>query len=235
MGATRRSHNTDRRVNKLPLLSFLLSWTALLLLLHVSPSHQSPSIMAIATRAKKAAPVGRATAAIIASPAKCHASHWAKRLSKSPHTSIVNIFLADINMPTTYTDSVHQVLQPRYSTPDNPEANPEKGSQMTAPDLPTRVDSQAGAPGALDDAAPPQDNSTALATQPPKSSRKVTISKTATTGTPVGGVPQGTAVSLDIAVRQSILLSLAKNASSTKDPKDDSRDAPHQRLPPRNP
>ena len=128
MGTMRRRHNTDRGGNKLPLLSFLLSWTALLLLLHVSPSHRSPAIMAIATRAKKAAPVDRATAATTASPAERHASHRAKRLSKSPHTSNVNIFLADINRPTTYTDSVLQVLQPRYFTPDDPEANPDKGS-----------------------------------------------------------------------------------------------------------
>jgi len=79
--------------------------------------------------------------------------------------------------------------------------NPEKDSQMTAPDLPTGVNNQAGAPGALDEAAPPQDNSTALATQPSKSSRSVTISKAATTGTSAGGVSQGTTVSPNIAGR----------------------------------
>jgi hypothetical protein len=154
-----------------------------------------------------------------------------KRLSKSPNTSNVNIFLADINRPMTYTDSVLQVLQPKYSTPDDPEANPEKGRQMTALDSPTGVDNQAGAPGALDEAAPPQDHVTALDTQPPKSSRSVTISETATTGTPVGGIFQGTAVSPNIAVRQSILLSLAKNASSTKDPEGDSGYTPPKIAP----
>ena len=102
---------------------------------------------------------------------------------------------------------------------------------MAAPDSPTGVNDQASTPGALDEAAPPQDTSTALATQPPKSNRSVTISKTATTGIPVGGVSQGTAVSPNIAVRQSILLSLAKNAGSTKDPKDDSRYTPTKDCP----
>ncbi len=150
--------------------------------------------------------------------------------SSSPRSDI-NHLIGEINLPGERFDSVLQVLQSRYSTLDDPEANPEKGSQTTAPDLLTGVDSQAGAPGALDDVAPPQDNSTALATQPPKSSRSVTISKTATTGTPVGGVPQGTAVSPDISVRQSILLSSAKNASSRKDPKDNSGDTPTEDCP----
>jgi hypothetical protein len=73
--------------------------------------------------------------------------------------------------------------------------------------------------------------STALATQPPKSCRSVTISKTATTGTPIGSIPQGTAASPAISVRQSILLSSAKNASSTKDPEDDSGDTPAKDRP----
>ena len=179
--------------------------------------------MAIATHSKKAAPVSRAAAATAASPAERHA---AKRLGKSPNIYNVNTFLADINRPMTYTDSVLQVLQPRYSMPDDLEVNLEKGRQMAAPDLPTGVDNQASTPGTLDEAAPPQDTFTALATQPPKSSKSVTISETATTGIPVGGVSQGTAVSLNIAVRQSVLLSSAKNAGSTKDPEDDSRYTP---------
>ena len=228
MGAMRRNHNTNRGVSKLSLLSFFLSAISLFLLLNVSTTHRSPTTMAIATRSQKAAPVSRATAATTASPAERHRT---KRLSKSPNTSNVNIFLADINRPMTYTDSVLQVLQPKYSTPDDPEANPEKGRQMTALDSPTGVDNQAGAPGALDEAAPPQDHVTALDTQPPKSSRSVTISETATTGTPVGGIFQGTAVSPNIAVHQSILLSLAKNASSTKDPEGDSGYTPPKIAP----
>jgi len=112
---------------------------------------------------------------------------------------------------------------------DDPEVNPD--SQMTAPDSPTGVDNQAGTPGALDEVAPPQDNSTALATQPPKSSRSITISEAATTGTSAGGVSQGTTVSPNITVRQSILLSSAKNAGSTKDPKDDSGYTPSEDHP----
>jgi len=156
---------------------------SLLLLLNVSTPRRPPTTMAIVTCAKKAAPISRGTAATAASPAERHALHRARCLSKSPNTSNVNILLADINKPMTYTDSVLQVLQPRYSTPDDPEANPEKDSQMTAPDSPTGVDNEAGAPGALDEVAPPQDTSTEIATQPPKSSRSVTISKDATTGT----------------------------------------------------
>ncbi len=184
--------------------------------------------MAIATRSKKAAPVNRATTATAASPAERRA---AKQQGKSPHTNNVNTFLADINRPMTYTDSILQVLQPRYSTPDDPEANPEKGRQMVAPDSPTGVDDQASTPGALDEAAPPQDTFTALATLPPKSNRSVTLSKTATTGIPVGGVPQGTVVSPNITVRQSILLSSTKNAGSTKDPGDDSGYTPTEDRP----
>ena len=150
--------------------------------------------------------------------------------SSSPRSDI-NHLIREINMPGERYDNVLQVLQSRYSTPDNPEVNPEKGSQMIAPDSPTGVDSQACAPGALDNATPPQDNSTALATQPPKSCRSVTISETATTGTPVGSVPQGTAASPAISVRQSILLSSAKNASSTKDPEDDSGYTPPKIAP----
>jgi hypothetical protein len=106
-----------------------------------------------------------------------------------------------------------------YYKPDDPEANPEKGRQMAAP------------AGALDEAAPPQDTFTALATQPPKSNRSVTISETATTGIPVGGISQGTVVSPNIAVRQSILLSSAKNAGSKKDPEDDSGYTPTEDRP----
>jgi len=184
--------------------------------------------MAIATHSKKAAPVSRAAAATAASPAERHA---AKRLGKSPNIYNVITFLADINRPMTYTDSVLQVLQPRYSTPDDPEVNLEKGRQMAAPDSPTGVDNQASTPGTLDEVAPPQDTFTALATQPPKSSKSVTISETATTGIPVGGVSQGTAVSLNIAVCQSILLSSAKSTGSTKDPEDDSGYTPTKDRP----
>ncbi len=83
--------------------------------------------------------------------------------SSSPRLDI-NHLIGEINLPGERFDSVLQLLQPRYSMPDDPEVNPEKGSLMIAPDLPTGVNSQAGAPGALDDATPPQDNSTALAT-----------------------------------------------------------------------
>ncbi len=184
--------------------------------------------MSIATRSKKATPASRATTAPAASPAERRA---AKRLGKSPHTNNVNAFLADINRPMAYTNSVLQVLQPRYSTPDDPEANSEKGRQMAAPDLLTGVDNQASTPSALDEAVPPQDTFTALATQPPKSNRSVTISETATTGIPAGGVSQGTAVSPNITVRQSILLSSAKNVGSTKDPEDDSGYTPTEDRP----
>jgi hypothetical protein len=123
----------------------------------------------------------------------------------------------------TYTDSVLQVLQPRYSTPEvEPEANSEKGRQMDAPDSPTGVDGQTSPPSALDEAVTPEDTYTALATQPPKSNRSVTISETATTGIPAGGAFQGMAASPNITVRQSILLSSAKNVGTPKDPEDDS-------------
>jgi hypothetical protein len=185
--------------------------------------------MAIATRSKKALPASRATIAPAASPAE---RRTAKRPGKSPHTNNVNAFLADINRPMTYTDSVLQVLQPRYSTPeDDPKANSEKGRQMDAPDSPTGVDDQASTPSALDEAVPPEDTNTALATQPPKSNRSVTISETATTGIPAGGVSQGTAASPNITVRQSILLSSAKNVGSTKDPEDDSGYTPTEDRP----
>jgi hypothetical protein len=131
----------------------------------------------------------------------------------------------------TYTDSVLQVLQPRYTTPDDPEANSEKGRQMAAPELPTGVDDQASTPNALEEAVPPQDTFTVLAIQPPKSNRSVTISETATTGIPAGGVSQRTAVSPNITVRQSILLSSAKNVDLTKDPEDDSGDTPTEDRP----
>ena len=150
--------------------------------------------------------------------------------SSSPRSNI-NHHIGEINLPGERYDNVLQVLQPRYSTPDNPEVNSEKGGQMTAPDLPTGVDSQADAPCAPDHATPPQDNSTALATPPPKPSRSVTISKTANTGTPVGGIPQGTGASPAISVCQSILLSSAKNSSSTTNLEDDSKDTPNKDRP----
>ncbi len=102
---------------------------------------------------------------------------------------------------------------------------------MDAPDSPTGVDDQASNPSALDEAVPPEDTNTALATQPPKSNRSVTISETATTGIPAGGVSQGTAASPNITVRQSILLSSAKNVRSTKDPEDDSGYTPTKDRP----
>jgi hypothetical protein len=102
---------------------------------------------------------------------------------------------------------------------------------MTAPDSPTGVDSQEDAPAALDYDAEPQDNSTASATQPPQSGRSVTISEIATTGTPVGGISQGTAVSLDNTVRQSILLSSTRPVSSTKDLEDDGGYTPTEDRP----
>ena len=226
MGETRRSHNNNRGVGKLFLLSFFLSAISLSLLLNASTPRRSLAIMAIATCSKKVLPASRAIIAPAASPAERRAG---KRPGKSPHTNNVNAFLADINRPMTYTDSILQVLQPRYSMPDDPEVNPD--SQMTAPDSPTGVDNQAGAPGALDEAAPPQDSSTALPTQPSKSSRSITISEAATTGTSAGGVSQGMTVSPNITVRQSILLSSAKNAGSTKDPKDDSGYTPSEDHP----
>ena len=73
--------------------------------------------------------------------------------------------------------------------------------------------------------------SSLLVHQPLKSSRSVTISETATSGTPVGGVSQGTAVSPNIAVRQPILLSSAKNTGSTKDTEDDSGYTPTEDHP----
>jgi hypothetical protein len=102
---------------------------------------------------------------------------------------------------------------------------------MTAPDSPTGVDSQEDAPAALDDDAEPQDNSTTSATQPPQSGRSVKISEIATTGTPVGGISQGTDVSPDNTVHQLILLSLARPVSSTKDPVDDGGYTPTEDCP----
>ena len=117
MGETRCSHNNNHEGGKLSLLSFFLSAISLFLLLNVSTPRRSPTTMAIATRSKKEPPASRATIAPNASPAKRRA---AKRQGKSPHTNNVNAFLAEINRPMTYTDSVLQVLQPRYSTPDDP-------------------------------------------------------------------------------------------------------------------
>ena len=127
MGKMRCSHNNNRGVGKLSLLSFFLSAISLFLLLNVNTQRRSPTIMAIATRSKKAPPASRATIAPAASPAKRRA---VKRPGKSPHTNNVNAFLADINRPMTYTDSVLQVLQPRYSTPeDDPEATQKKADR----------------------------------------------------------------------------------------------------------
>jgi hypothetical protein len=221
MGATRRSHTTDCVVDKLSHLSSFISWISLLLLLNVSPSQRSPTTMAIATRAKKATPIGRATVATTATPVERHSSQHSKRSGQSPHTSNVNILLAKNNRPTTHTDSVLQVLQPRYTTPDVPNAYPEKCSPTTAPGSPTGVDGQEVAHAAPDNDAEPQDISTAPATQPPQSSRSVKISNNVTTGTPVGGISQRTAVSPANTARQSILLSSARSGSSTKDPEDD--------------
>ncbi len=127
--------------------------------------------MAIATRAKKASPISQATAVTAATLVERHSSQQSKRPGRSPHTTNVNIHLADINRPTAYTDSVLQVLQPRYAALDDPHENPNKGSLTAAPDSPTGVNSQEEAPAALDDGVASQDNSKASAIQPSTYSR----------------------------------------------------------------
>jgi len=137
-------------------ISFLLP------LLNVSPPCQSPTTMAITTRAKKAAPISQGSAATATTPAE----RQSKQLSRSPHTN-VNILLADINRPTAHADSVLQVLQPRYITTDDPNANLKKGSLMTAPDSPTGADSHEDAPTAIDGDAEPRNDPTTSIPQPP--------------------------------------------------------------------
>jgi hypothetical protein len=135
MRATRRSHTTLHAIKKL-LLLFIFGLVVHLLHVDTPSTVMGATTHSKITRGKAPTP------------------------SSSPRLDI-NHLIGEINLPGERYDSVLQVLQPRYSTLDNPEVNPEKGSQMTAPDLPTGVNSQAGAPGALDDATPPQDNSTA--------------------------------------------------------------------------
>ena len=142
MGATQRSHATGRVVGRLSSLLFFLILISLLHLPNVSPPHQHPATMAITTRANKEKPISRVTIATATTPAERHPTQRAKRLAKSPHTSSVNIHLADINRPTLRIDSVLQALQPnKYAAP-----NPDKDSLMTAPVLLTTVDIPDGAP-----------------------------------------------------------------------------------------
>ncbi len=116
--------------------------------------------MAITTRVSKEIPISQATVATVATPAERHPTQRARRLDQSPHISSVNIHLADINRPTTRIDSVLQALQPnKYAAP-----NPDKGSPMTAPVLPTTVDIPDGAPVALDNSIAPQYNTTEAVT-----------------------------------------------------------------------
>jgi len=151
MGATLHSHTIDHSVKK---LSLLLIFGLVHHLLHVNAYSAAMGAMTRSkiTRGKTLTPYNKPLT-----------MQRHLRQSSSPRSDI-NHIIDEINLPGEHFDSVLQVLQPRYSMPDDPEVNPEKGSQMIAPDLPTGVDSQAGAPGALDDATPPQDNSTALAT-----------------------------------------------------------------------
>ncbi len=217
-GATWHSHTIDHTVKKLSLLLILGLVDHLL--------HDDTYFAAMGTMTRSKITRGKTPTPYN----KPLTMQRRSRQSSSPRLDI-NHLIGEINLPGERFDSILQVLHPRYFTPDDPEVNPEKSFQKIPPYLPTGVDSQAGAPGALDDTTPPQDNSTALAIQPLKSSRSVTISKTATTGTSEGSVPQGTAASPDILVRQSILLSLAKNATSTKDPEDNSGDTPTEDRP----
>ena len=148
----RRSHATGRVVGRLSPLLFLLIPISLLHLPNVSPPHQPPNSMAITTRANKEKPISRATVATATTPAKRHPTQCAKRLAKSPHTSSVNIHLANINRPMLRINSILQALQPtKCAAP-----NPDKDSLMMAPVLPTTVDIPDGAPVAPNTAPCPR-------------------------------------------------------------------------------
>jgi hypothetical protein len=183
--------------------------------------------MAITTHANKDKPISQATVATATTPAERHPTQRAKRLADSPHTSSVNIHLADIKRPTLHINSIIQALQPtKYAAP-----NPDKDSPMVAPISPMTVDILDGAPVALEDSAMPQNNTTETVTQSSPHSRSIRISVTATTGTATGGIPQGTAITPHTTTRQSILLSLARSANTKKDPEDDDDNFPTNNRP----
>ncbi len=172
--------------------------------------------------ANKDKPISRAIVATATTPTEHHSTQRAKRLVKSPHTSSVNIHLANINRPTLCIDSNLQALQPtKYAAP-----NPDKDSPMKAPVLPTTVDIPDGAPTTPEDSVTPQDNTTETVNQTSLPSRSVRISKTATTGTATGGTSQGTDITPHNVTRQSILLSSARSASTNKDLEDNNNNSP---------
>ena len=178
-------------------------------------------------RANKEKSISQATIAIATTPAERHPTQRTKQLAKSPHSSSINMHLADINRPTLRIDNILQALQPtKYAAP-----NPDKDSPMMAPILPTTVAIPDGAPVAPEDSIAPQDNTTETVTQSSPLSRSVRISKTATTGTTTGGIPQGTAITPHNATHKSILLSSARSASTNKDLKDDNNNTPTNNWP----
>jgi hypothetical protein len=193
--------------------------------------------MAITTRSNKEKPISQATVATVATPVVRHPNQCAKRLAWSPHTSSVNIHLADINRPKTRIDSVLQALQPnRYAALEDPNLNSdvpgylspsiEKGILLASPDLLTGVDVQDGAPQATAHNVSPQESNT-LETQPTPRSRSIRISDTIHTANTIGGVTQGTANSPETATRQLILMTSSRTAPTDKDPhKEDDEDPP---------
>jgi hypothetical protein len=135
MGAMRRSHTTLHVVKT---LSLLFIFGLVVHLLHVDPPSTA---MGATTRSK-------ITGGKAPSPYDKPLTMQRRSGQSSSPRSNINHLIGEINLPGERYDNVLQVLQPRYSTPDNPEVNSEKGSQMIAPDSPTGVDSQADAPGA---------------------------------------------------------------------------------------
>jgi hypothetical protein len=217
--------------------SFLFILINLLRLLNVGSPHQPPPTMAITMRSNKEKPISRATVATVATPVVSHPNQRAKHLARSPHTSSVNIHLADINQPKTCINSILQALQPnRYAALEDRNKKSDapgylsppikKGILLASPDLPTGVDVQDGAPQATAHNVSPQESNTSE-TQPTPCSRSIRISDTIHTVNTIGGVTQGTANSPQTATRQSILMTSSRMAPTDKDPdKEDDEDPP---------
>jgi hypothetical protein len=98
-----------------------LFFISLLIIFKVSPSHYSPSTMAIKMQsaATKEKPFSRSLVATAATPLKRRQGRCSEQLTRSPQMSNVNNHLAEINRPTTCLENALKTLRANRSTSTN--------------------------------------------------------------------------------------------------------------------
>jgi hypothetical protein len=217
----------------------LLFFISLLIILKVSPSHHSPSTIAIKTRsaATKEKPFSRSLVATAATPLKHHQGRRSEQLTRSPQTSNGNNHLAKIKRPTTRLKNALKTLRANRSTSTNDPNNnlnapcnlmppTDKTGQRTTFGSPMGVDDHEGAFHTLANILSPQVSKvTNTQTTPP--SRSVQINETATlteaTANSPGGGSQGGC--------PSILLSSSTNFQPTSKLEDYDASPPNKGRP----